>query len=74
MLFRSDELRAGVAALRDFLDRFGRQSSDVVVSAKFQLFRPGASPQGEPQPSNLLGSAEAVAAKAESEFHRGVRK
>jgi len=69
----TDELHAGVAALRDFLDRFGRQSSDVVVSAKFQLFRPGASPQGEPQPSDLLGSAEAVAAKIRAYHAAGLR-
>jgi hypothetical protein len=59
--------------VRDFLDCFGRQSSDVVVSAKFQLFRPGASPQGEPQPSDLHGSAEAVAAKIRAYHAAGLR-
>jgi alkanesulfonate monooxygenase SsuD/methylene tetrahydromethanopterin reductase-like flavin-dependent oxidoreductase (luciferase family) len=69
----TDELQAGVGILHDFLDRFGRQSSDVVVSAKLQLFRPGASPQREPRASDLLGSADAVAAKIRAYHTAGLR-
>ena len=57
------ELRAGVATLRELLDRNGRPPTDVVTSAKFRLYGPGSGPRDEPHEFELTGLAEMIAEK-----------
>jgi probable F420-dependent oxidoreductase len=61
-----NELRTGVATLREFLDRNGRRPTDVVTSAKFRLYGPGSSPRDEPHESELTGRPEVIAEKVRS--------
>ena len=68
-----DELRTGVAALHELLDRTGRSAADVVISAKFRLYCPGTGPRGEPHESELTGSAELIATRLRSYRDAGLQ-
>jgi alkanesulfonate monooxygenase SsuD/methylene tetrahydromethanopterin reductase-like flavin-dependent oxidoreductase (luciferase family) len=68
-----NELRTGVATLRELLDRNGRQSVDVMISGKFRLYSPGTGPLDKPHESELIGRAEQIAEKIKSYQDAGLQ-